>query len=182
MPFTVRCSMILSYYERQMLLLIIRLWITRWDFSCGSAGKEPTCQSRRCKRCGFDPWVRRIPWNRKWQLTPVFLPGKFLGQRSLGGYSPWGCKESDMTEQTHTWHKVEILLIVRYILLSEQLKIHTVLRIRWNSIQRVVITVAGTWATSVCVCLCVWCACVQKEKWERERERVNESESYFCLF
>ena len=39
------------------------------DFS----GKEPACQ---CKRVGFDPWVRKIPWRRKWQPTPVFLPGK----------------------------------------------------------------------------------------------------------
>ena len=38
----------------------------------------------------FDPWVRKIPWRRKWQPTPVFLPGKSHGQRSLGGYSPWG--------------------------------------------------------------------------------------------
>jgi len=38
------------------------------------------------KRCGFDPWVRKIPWSRKWQPTRVFLPGKFHGQRSLVGY------------------------------------------------------------------------------------------------
>jgi len=40
-----------------------------------------------------------IPWRRKWQPTPVLLPGKFHGLRSLVGYSPWGCKESDMTER-----------------------------------------------------------------------------------
>jgi len=40
----------------------------------------------------------KIPWRRKWQPTPVFLPGKFHGQRSLAGYSPWGCNESDTTE------------------------------------------------------------------------------------
>ena len=56
--------------------------------------------SRRCKRLRFDPWVRKIPWSRKWQHTLVFLPGKFHGQRSLVGYSPGGCKESDMTEQS----------------------------------------------------------------------------------
>ena len=42
-------------------------------------------------RPGFDPWVRKIPWRRKWQPTPVLLPGKFRGWRSLVGYSPWGC-------------------------------------------------------------------------------------------
>ena len=46
----------------------------------------------------FDPWVRKIPWRRKSQLTPVFLPGKFYGQRSLMGYSPMGLQELDMTE------------------------------------------------------------------------------------
>ena len=50
----------------------------------------------------FDTWVGKIPWRRKWQPTPVFLPGEFQGQRSLVNYSPWGCtwgrKESDTTE------------------------------------------------------------------------------------
>ena len=46
----------------------------------------------------FDPWVRKIPWRRIWQPTPVFLPGEFHGQRSLVSFSLWGCKELDMTE------------------------------------------------------------------------------------
>ena len=50
------------------------------------------------ERPEYNPWVRKIPWRRKWQTTPVFLPGKSHVQKSLGGYSPWGCKESDMTE------------------------------------------------------------------------------------
>ena len=52
---------------------------------------------------GFNPWVRKIPWRREWQPTPVFLPGKSHGQRSLVGYSPWVHKESDMTEQLTLW-------------------------------------------------------------------------------
>ena len=59
------------------------------------SGKESACQ---CRRRRFDPWVRKIPWRRKWQSTPVFLPGESRGQRSLAGYSPWGDKESDITE------------------------------------------------------------------------------------
>ena len=54
-----------------------------------------------CLQCGrprFDPWVGKIPWRRKWQPTPVFLPGEFHGQKSLVGYNPWGCKELDTTE------------------------------------------------------------------------------------
>ena len=48
--------------------------------------------------------IRKIPWRRAWQPTPVFLPGESHGQRSLAGCSPWGHKESDTTEQlsTHT--------------------------------------------------------------------------------
>ena len=53
----------------------------------GSTGKESVCQYRRHKRCGFDPWGKEDPLEKKWQPTPVFLPGKFHGQRSLAGYS-----------------------------------------------------------------------------------------------
>ena len=67
-------------------------------FPGGTSGKESSCQ---CRRHGFDPWVGKIPWRRAWQPTPVFLPGEFHGQRSLVGYSPWGHKESDMTERLH---------------------------------------------------------------------------------
>ena len=51
-----------------------------------------------CGKSGFNPWVRKILWRRKWQPTPVFLPGKFHGQRSLVGYSSYGGKELDTTE------------------------------------------------------------------------------------
>ena len=65
------------------------------------SGKESACQRRRC---GFDPWVEKIPWRRKWQPTPVFLPGKSHGQRRLASYRQWGHKESDTTEQlTPQW-------------------------------------------------------------------------------
>ena len=74
-------------------------------------GKESTCQRRRCR---LHPWVGKIPWRRKWQPTPVFLPGKSHGQRSLMGYNLWDRRESDMTEQlwacTHTPVMYEIFL------------------------------------------------------------------------
>ena len=63
-------------------------------FPGGASGKESAVQYRRHRTCEFDPWVMKIPWRRKWQPTPVFLHGKFHGQRSLAGYSPWGCKEA----------------------------------------------------------------------------------------
>jgi len=53
------------------------------------SGKGPACQ---CRRPGFDPWVGKIPCRRNWQPTPVFLPGKSHGQRSLVGYNPRDCK------------------------------------------------------------------------------------------
>ena len=59
-------------------------------------------QWRRRKRLRFDPWVGKIPWRRKRQSTPAFLPGEFHGQMRLVGYSPWGHKELDTIEHTHT--------------------------------------------------------------------------------
>ena len=73
--------------------------------SVGRAGnmvvqvKESTCQ---CRRHRFDLWVEKIPWRRKRQPTPVLLPAKSHGQRSLAHYSPWGQKELDMTKQLNT--------------------------------------------------------------------------------
>ena len=71
-------------------------------FPGGSSGREPVCQCRRRKRGSFDPWVKKIPWRKAWELTPVFLPGESHGQRSLVGYSPQGGKESDTTEVTYS--------------------------------------------------------------------------------
>ena len=57
-------------------------------FPVDASGKEPACQSRRCKGLRFDPWVKKISWRRAWQSIPVFLPRESHGQRSLVGYSP----------------------------------------------------------------------------------------------
>ena len=68
--------------------------LPRWHSS-----KESTCQCRRCKRHRFDPWVGKIPWRRKWQPTPVFLPGKFHGQRRVWRATVHGVgKALDMAE------------------------------------------------------------------------------------
>ena len=61
-----------------------------------SDGKESSCNSGDS---GSIPGSGRFPWRREWLPTPVFLPEEFHGQRSLVGYSAWGCKELDMTEQ-----------------------------------------------------------------------------------
>ena len=74
--------------EQQLVILGLPWWLS---------GKELTCQCRRQK---FYLWVRKIPWNRAWQPTSVFLSRKSHRQRSLAGYSPWGHKELDTTEHT----------------------------------------------------------------------------------
>jgi len=94
--------------------------IPRWV-----SGKECVCQ---CRRHGFDPWVEKIPWRRKWQLTLVFLPGKSHGQRSLAGYSPCGHKRARHDSATkqqiiHTGSPRELLLFSHWVL-SESLWLH----------------------------------------------------------
>ena len=67
----------------------------------------------RCRRPGFDPWIGKILWRREWQPSPVFLPGKPPGQRSLVGCSPRGRKDSDKTERLRTRNvKVKCSLIM----------------------------------------------------------------------
>ena len=70
------------------------------------SGKESACQCRGHRRDRFSPWLGKIPWRREWQPTPLFLPGKSHGRKSLMGYSLWGCKELDMTEHTHIHHSL----------------------------------------------------------------------------
>ena len=81
--------------------------------------KNPPAIQEMHRRCGFDPWVRKIPWRRKWQPTPVLLPEKFHGQRSLEGYSPWGCNKSDMTKQLHWFTGFNILQLEVKVLVTQ---------------------------------------------------------------
>ena len=70
-------------------------------FPDGISGKKFNCQ---CRRHGFDPWVWKIPWRRKWQPTPVLLLGEFHGQRSLAGYRPGAAKSQDWVTNTFTFN------------------------------------------------------------------------------
>ena len=65
------------------------------------------CQRRRCKRLGFDAWVGKIPWSRKWQPTPVFLPGRFM-DRGAWRTIVYDFAELDMIEYAHTHTIVSI--------------------------------------------------------------------------
>ena len=66
------------------------------------SGSDSKSVCLQCRRLEFNPWVGKISWRRKWQRTPVFLPGKSHGRRSMVGYSPRGCKELDTTERLHS--------------------------------------------------------------------------------
>ena len=81
-----------------------------WGFSGSSEGKESTCNVG-----DLDPWVGKIFWKRRWLPTPVFLLGDFHGQRSLVGYSPWGCKEWDTTEWWGHFPFIELPPIITYL-------------------------------------------------------------------
>ena len=83
-----------SRHMNKYLLVILWKGETKYpqvfgSFPGGSDGKE---SAGNAGDSGFDPWVGKIPWKRVWQPIPVFLPGESQGQRSLVGYSPWGCK------------------------------------------------------------------------------------------
>ena len=82
----------------QSLKLLMWLQLLIASVNGGSDGKASVCNTGDP---GFDRWVGKIPWRRKWQPTPVFLPGKSHGPRSLIDYRPWGRKESDTTERLH---------------------------------------------------------------------------------
>ena len=71
-----------SYYILSMRIIGLPWWLSGEEFTC------------KCRRGRFNPWVRKIPWRRKWKPTPVFLPGKSHEERNLVGYSPWGHKNS----------------------------------------------------------------------------------------
>ena len=90
-------------------------------FPGGASGKEPACQCKRHKRLRFAPWVGKIPWKRAWQPSPVSLSGESHEQRSLAGYSPWGDKESDMTEATYHSTPYRFLIQFNHLWLMEYL-------------------------------------------------------------
>ena len=95
-------------------------------FPDGTRGKKqknktkqnPSANAGEGKRCRFDPWFGDIPWRRAQQPPPVFLPGESHGQRSLAGYSPWGHRESDMTEATYCACRDVLKDYLRYVFIQ----------------------------------------------------------------
>ena len=72
--------------QMSISIFLAKRYFFHWGFSGDSSGKEPAYKCRRLERHRFNPWVRKIPWGRKWQPTPVFVPGKSQGQTNLAGY------------------------------------------------------------------------------------------------
>ena len=89
--------------------------MTIMSFPNGSVGKESTCNAGN-RGDGFNSWVRKIPRGRKWQPTPVFLPGKSHRQRSCVGYSPPGCRKLDTTEGLNSNITIRLQNILAHLL------------------------------------------------------------------
>ena len=97
---------ILLYIFLTFVLVLMLLYSTRGVYGAWKIKRKQIPMYKhllQCRRPGFNPWVGKIPWRRKWQPTPVLLPGKFHGLRSLVGYSPWGHKELGTTEWLFTF-------------------------------------------------------------------------------
>ena len=115
----------LRYFRVNLIKIVIKdkihtaLWasgILRW-----LNDKESICQCRKFRRHGFSPWGGMIQWRRKCQPTAVFLHGKSHGQKSLVGYSPWGCKRVGhdwATKQKSVWVMCWTISCIRVVVMS----------------------------------------------------------------
>ena len=108
------------------------------------SGKESALSSRKL---AFDPWVRKMPWRKKWQPSPVFLPGESHGQRSLVGYSPRGHKESDTTSKLHRHYHLALLWDLN--ILKRTVQTHRVVGCRLQVCNLISVVCLGLY---VCVC------------------------------
>ena len=88
-------------------------WLSSSSWYITGIKNPPAKQCRRHKRHRFDAWIGKSSWRRKQQPLSEFLPGKFHGQCRLAGYSPWGRKESNMTEElsTHTLRYITSIIL-----------------------------------------------------------------------
>ena len=125
------------YFYVYEYINIYRYILLPWWLS----NKESACQ---CRRCRFNPWVRKIPWRREWLPPPVFLPGKSHGQRSLACYNLWGCKRvgHDLTTKQHN---------DRYIYCKPQIKriLFLFFEIRWKKLWTMACHQDPCWSNTV---------------------------------
>ena len=97
-------------YHQSTSFIDLSVWTVHMGVSLMAQQVKICLQCRRHRKHGFNDWVGKIPWRRKWQPTPVFLPEKSHGQRSLVGYNLSGCKELAAAERlsrhAHTAHSI----------------------------------------------------------------------------
>ena len=111
------------------------LYISQLVFGTGFLGGSMVESTSQCRKHQFDPWVWKMPWRRKWQPTPVLLPGKSHGQRSLASYSPWGHKRVRDDLATKQQHMSVVPHSPHSVLLSMVSVIHSEWQstnIKWN--------------------------------------------------
>ena len=101
---------VVKFFERVLLFhgkgiprASLQHYVDNRGFPGGTSGKEAACRCRRCRRHGFDPWVRKIYRMRAWQPTPVFMPGESHGQRSQPG-GLWSIRSQRIDTTKVTWH------------------------------------------------------------------------------
>ena len=125
----------------------------------GLKGKEFTCQCRRCRRHGFNPWIRKIPWRRKWQPTPVLLPGKFHGQQkpTLQSMGLQRVRYDWVSDHTHIyWGKEEKVLKESNYILIVALTLKCCSALCWKGYFTTTYTVAAAAVKSLQSCLTLW--------------------------
>ena len=99
-------------------LIFISNLVISLGFPGGSVGKQSASYAGdhlQYRKRGLDPWIGKIPWRRKWQSTPEFLPGEADGQGSLAGYSPWDCKSQTVLSNQTTTHQRSQISSLKYI-------------------------------------------------------------------
>ena len=125
----------------------------------GSVVKLSTWQCRRWRKRWFSPWVGKIPWRRKWQLTLLFLLGKSHGQRSLVGYGPWDLKELDrakrLSTHTHTHTHTHARTHVPSKHLWKNVRIILLFSFYWSiiTLQRVDFCGTSKWISQMYACI-----------------------------
>ena len=128
------CVFTLSSFSVSKLPFLFFNFIRTSDILGSSVVAQLVRIHLQCRRPGFNPWVGKILWRREWLPSPVFLPGESHGQRSLTGYSPWGCKESDTTEATeHTYTRHTALASTWQLHFHFVTSVKICFQIRWYS-------------------------------------------------
>ena len=112
---------------------------------------------KETKEMQFPSLAWEDPWSRKWQATLVFSPGKFQGRSRLVGYSPWGCKESDMTERS-TYHSNITLCVCVYMYMCVYVYMHVYIcvYVYVYMYMYVCIYVCVYIYMYVCMCICIF--------------------------